>query len=98
MRVEVKEIYKGEIDEFIRRGAVMIDVREAPDTEKLPSIPGHMHLPLSRLAELADKLESEQPLVFFCRSGLLSYPAAEIASTLIRKPMYYLAGGLLSEA
>ena len=96
--MEVKQIYKGEIEEFIQRGAVMIDVREAPDTERLPSIPGHLHVPLSRLAELASKLESEQPVVFYCRSGLLSYRAAEIASTLIRKPMYYLVGGLLSEA
>lgn len=103
VHMEVREIYKGEIEAFIRRGAIMIDVRETPDLESIPSVTGYRHLPLSRITMLLDEVkvelhQLENPVIFFCRSGLLSYPAATIAATITQKPMYYLAGGLLSDA
>jgi rhodanese-related sulfurtransferase len=96
--VEVKEVYRGEIEDLIQKGALLIDVREASDLDTAPALPGNRHVPLSRIAELAEDVKDERPLIFYCRSGVLSYRAAEIASTWIRKPVYYLAGGLLSDA
>lgn len=98
-KVEVKEVYRGEIDDLVEReGALLIDVREAGDLDTAPALPGNRHVPLSRIAELAGDVGVERPLIFYCRSGVLSYRAAEIAATWIRKPVYYLSGGLLADA
>ena len=89
------EVYRGELASMVSQGALLIDVREdlAPDDEE--ALPGHRRLPLSRLAELAGSL-GDRPTIFYCRTGLLSFQAAEIAAQWTEQPVYYLAGGLLS--
>ena len=92
-----KEVYKGELESLVRAGALLVDVRETDEHDR-DGLPGHTHIPLSRLAELAASLtpEAKRPIVFYCRSGLMSYQAAEIASSWTSEPVYYLSGGLLS--
>lgn len=89
-----KEVYKGELETLIRDGALLVDVREAGDLAA-DALPGHTHLPLSRINELTTRLSTSQPIVFYCRSGLMSYQAAEIAAKWTEQPVYYLSGGLL---
>lgn len=91
-----KEVYRGELESLIEHGALLVDVRETAEHGTDDALPGHTHLPLSRIAELRSRLTTPRPVVFYCRSGLLSFQAAEIAGTWTDQPMYYLAGGLLS--
>jgi rhodanese-related sulfurtransferase len=93
-----KEVYKSELELLVQNGALLVDVREAGDLEKADALPGHMHLPLSRINELRQSLTTPRPVVFYCRSGLLSFQAAEIAAKWTSQPVYYLSGGLLSYA
>jgi rhodanese-related sulfurtransferase len=90
-----KEVFREEMDELVRGGALAIDVRETGDDGET-TLPTHVHVPLSRIAELADKVQRGRPMIFFCRSGVLSFHAAEIASRWTEEPVYYLSGGLLS--
>lgn len=95
-----KEVYKGELETLLKLGALLVDVREPDDHQRGGALPGHTHIPLSRLADLA-KQDSVQnrPVVFYCRSGLMSYQAAQIASKWWSgQSIYYLSGGLLSNS
>jgi len=89
------EVYKGEMEALIRQGALLVDVREAEERTPDDGLPGHTHIPLSRIGELTAHLKEEQAVIFYCRSGLLSYQAAEIAAKWTERPVYYLSGGLL---
>src|SRR4051812_21933498 len=55
--------------------AELIDVREDYEREA-GHIPGSLHVELSRLADSADLLPSDRPLVFQCRVGARSAMAA----------------------
>lgn len=91
-----KEVYKGELESLMQGGAMLVDVRETEELAETDPLPGHTHVPLSRIAELAGRIS--RPVIFYCRSGLRSYQAAEIASTWTELPTYYLSGGLLGFA
>jgi rhodanese-related sulfurtransferase len=91
-----KEVYRDEIESLVRQGALLIDVRESDEHEDGDGLPGHTHIPLSRISELAARIRDQRPMIFYCRSGLMSYQAAEIASAWTAEPTYYLSGGLLS--
>ena len=89
-----KEVFPGELESMVKSGALLIDVRESQGDGD--ALPGHTHIPLSRLSELVGRVSSDRPVIFYCRSGLLSFQAAEIASGWTEQPVYYLSGGLLS--
>jgi len=55
--------------------AEMIDVRE-PYEREAGRIPGSRHVELGRLAECAETLPIERPIVFQCRVGARSAQAA----------------------
>ena len=62
--------------ELLASGEVeLIDVREQYERET-GHIPGSRHVELGRLAECADELPAERPLVFQCRVGSRSAMAA----------------------
>jgi len=88
------EIYPIEMEMLLSNGAILFDVSENcgqfPKPEKSESVP------LSQLGELEKKINRSKPLIFCCRSGLLSYQAAKIAAHWTTQPVYYLPGGLLS--
>mgnify|MGYP006285043199 CR=1 FL=1 len=89
-------VYKGELADLIADGAMLVDVRESFEHDLDNSLPGHTHVPLSKLKDLRAKLTSARPVIFYCRSGLLSFQAAEIAGSWTSQPVYYLAGGLVN--
>lgn len=89
------EVYKGEMETMVSQGAALIDVREPDELAQNDALPGHLHLPLSRLGELAGYVKPNQPVIFYCRSGVRAYQAAQIAEQHLTQPAYYLAGGLL---
>jgi rhodanese-related sulfurtransferase len=62
--------------ELLAEGEVeLIDVRERYEREA-GHIPGSRHVELGRLADSADELTPERPLVFHCRVGSRSAMAA----------------------
>jgi rhodanese-related sulfurtransferase len=58
-----------------RGEAELIDVRE-PYEREAGHIPGSRHVELARLADSADALPLERPIVFLCRVGARSAQAA----------------------
>jgi rhodanese-related sulfurtransferase len=94
-----REVYRGELEDLLETGAVLVDVREPEELARgADPLPGYTHLPLSRLNELPMRIRHSGPIIFYCRSGLLSYQAAEIAAGWTTQPVYYLAGGLVGYA
>ncbi len=94
-----KEVFRGELEGLLKTGAVLVDVREADDMRRgAEPLPGHRHVPLSRLSELPASVPGGNPIIFYCRSGLLSYQAAEIVAKWTEQPVYYLYGGLMGYA
>ncbi len=93
------EIYPAEMEMLLSNGAVLFDVSEEHlSSEPAPRAMHTEHLPLSKLGELEKKIKRDKPIIFCCRSGLLSYQAAKIAANWTEQPVYYLPGGLLSVA
>ena len=90
-----REISRSELEEMLlTKGVDLIDVRESDDGAD--GIPGHRAVPLSRINDLSGKISANRPTVFYCRSGVMSFQAAEIAERWTSQPVYYLSGGLLS--
>jgi len=79
---------------MLRQGATLVDVREA-DEHARERIPGAHNLPLSRLAEAELAVQSGQPVLFHCRSGMRT---GENAGALAAKAgacqAFIVAGGL----
>jgi rhodanese-related sulfurtransferase len=62
--------------ELVANGdAELVDVREAHERE-VGHIPGSRHIELGSLADRAEELPTERPLVFQCRVGARSAMAA----------------------
>ena len=93
-----KEVYKGEMESLLKDGAFLVDVRETDEVTELSGLPGGTNVPLSRFAELAARISNVRPTIFYCRSGLRSFQAAEIAASWTEQPVYYLFGGLVGLA
>lgn len=75
----------------IDAGARLIDIRGA-DEHARARIPGAMHLPIDRVAELAC---DGRPVVFHCRSGMRTAAnAAQLRVAAGDAPAYILAGGI----
>lgn len=93
-----REVYRGELESLVQGGAILVDVREPEEVAEEEGLPGKTHVPLSRFAELAARISKERPTIFYCRSGLRSFQAAEIAANWTEQPVYYLSGGLIGYA
>ena len=79
---------------MLRQGATLVDVREA-DEHARERIPGAHNLPLSRLAEAELAVQSGQPVLFHCRSGMRTGEnAAALAAKAGECQAYIVAGGL----
>lgn len=61
-------ISRGEARELIEAGAQLVDVRADHEWEA-GRIAGAAHLPLDELAERADELDRERPVILYCRGG-----------------------------
>ena len=77
-------------------GVQLVDVRE-PHEFEAGRIGGARHVPLARLAEEAESLDSSRPLVFYCRVGARSAMATQ-AFRASGYDAHNLAGGLVAWA
>ncbi len=91
----VREIDIAQLDALIGQGVELIDVREKDELSEGELIPGAKHWPLSTFAQRSQELSSGQPTLFYCRSGMASSKAAEIAEHWSKQPQYFLSGGYL---
>jgi glyoxylase-like metal-dependent hydrolase (beta-lactamase superfamily II)/rhodanese-related sulfurtransferase len=84
-------------DVVTRRDVTLVDVREASELAgPLGHVPGVMHVPLSRLLDVAASWDPERELVLVCRSGGRSAQAAtELAKRGFRH-LYNLRGGMVA--
>ena len=71
-----RELDALDADDAVRRGAVLLDVRE-PDEFDAGHAPGARLLPLGELAARTGELDPTVPVVCVCRSGARSATAAE---------------------
>ena len=80
--------------ELVRRGAVLIDIREA-DEHARERIPGARHHALSRMDAESPARSGDEVLVFHCRSGARTRGhAARLSAAAATCEAYILDGGL----
>lgn len=79
--------------ELVRRGAVLIDIREA-DEHARERIPGARHHALSRLDAESPARFGDEVLVFHCRSGARTRGNVARLSAAANCDAYILDGGL----
>ena len=90
----IKEVTAEELPKLIAEGVQVVDVRE---TEELKdgAIAGGLHWPLSTLGLHKKEIATRRSILFYCRSGLRSMKAAEIAEEWTGEQLYSLQGGFL---
>ena len=71
----------------------LIDVRETWETE-IAALPGAMVLPLTRLPELVDAIDTEVPVIAYCHHGMRSAQAAGYLLSRGFDDVRHLAGGI----
>ena len=91
----VKDVKANEVKKLVEAGAILVDVREEQDSSQYKPLPGCQHIPLSKLGDAISTLPKNKKTIFYCRSGLLSYQAAEIISSKTNQDTYYIEGGLI---
>ena len=75
----------------MQSGALLIDIR-GTDEYAREHIPGAMNVPLDRIGELGT---APSPVIFHCRSGMLTEANAErLAAATGDAPAYILTGGI----
>jgi rhodanese-related sulfurtransferase len=72
---------------------VLVDLRTSTERSKT-SIPGSVHVPLSRLMEQIDTLAKEQPLLLHCAGGYRSAIAASVLQRHGFEKVSEIAGGI----
>jgi rhodanese-related sulfurtransferase len=91
-----KTLSPGEVRDLLREkdGAyVLVDVRE--DNEWANGrIPGAIHVPLSRFAQMLGKIPKDKQIIFYCQSGMRSKSALKRAKAHGLLADSHLGGGL----
>jgi rhodanese-related sulfurtransferase len=90
------ELAPDRVAELAREGAQVVDVRLAEE-HAAGHIEGSLHIELDRLAGTAHAIDSDRPVVFYCRSGARSALATE-AFRAAGYEAFNLSGGLLAWA
>ena len=91
----VKEITNSQLlRKVLADGALLIDVRENEEVEE-GALNYDDHWPLSSFGLRQTEISKTRPTIFYCRSGVRSFKAAEIASEWTDQPVYTLGGGYL---
>lgn len=71
----------------------LVDVREPGEVDTL-RVEGALNLPLSRLRELAGRLDPQVPVYLLCRSGSRASSAASQLKALGHRDVFVVSGGL----
>lgn len=71
----------------------LVDVREVSEVDAL-RVEGALNLPLSRLRELAGRLDKRGPVYLLCRAGSRAASAASQLQELGHKDIFVVRGGL----
>jgi len=71
----------------------LVDVREAGEVDTV-RVEGALNLPLSRLKELAGRLDPKVPVYLLCRSGSRAASAASQLKALGHRDVFVVGGGL----
>ncbi len=90
-----REINPSELLEILKNGAELVDVRESNELQE-GKIEHATHWPLSTFGLRQEQISESRPTVFYCRSGLRSLKAAEIAANWTSQDVYSLRGGYLA--
>lgn len=91
-----KEIDVGQLPEYLEQGADFVDVREVEELSRDGKIQNTKHWPLSTFALREAEISKTRPTIFYCRSGLRSLKAAEIASIWTKQDVYSLRDGYIA--
>lgn len=75
---------------------LLVDVRNADEVAKSGIIAGAEHIPLHLIPVKLGELSNEQPLVFYCHSGMRSAQACAFMSNKGRNNIFNLQGGILA--
>lgn len=78
----------------ISEHVMLVDVRSDEETAR-GIIHGALHIPLHLLPLRAQELEGENPLVFYCHSGIRSAQACSFMARQGRENLFNLRGGVL---
>ncbi|MDY8093677.1 CoA-disulfide reductase [Paenibacillus polymyxa] len=73
----VQTIQWHEVDDFHRKGGLIIDVRDAVELQA-GAIPGSIHIPLAEIRERMVEIPSDLEIAVSCQVGLRGYIAARI--------------------
>lgn len=90
------EIEAGELfDMMAAQKILLVDVRNDDEVAR-GIIPSGQHLPLAMIPVKFESLNGDQPLVFYCHSGMRSAQAAAFVASKGRNQVYNLRGGVLA--
>ncbi|MCC6705234.1 MAG: rhodanese-like domain-containing protein [Thermomicrobiales bacterium] len=73
----------------------LLDIREQDEWDAY-RIPGARFIPLGQLAQRAEELEPERPVIVYCKSGVRSMHAVEILQSTGRKDAASMTGGIIA--
>ena len=77
MNDDVQIMQWNEVDDFVKQGGVLIDLRE-PEELVMGEINGSMNIPLPHLRSRLKEIPKEKEIVFYCAIGLRGYLGARI--------------------
>ena len=89
------EVSPTEAEERLRRGSVLVDVRE-PEEWRAGHAPGATHIPLGQLPQRLSELPRESEIITVCRSGNRSGKAAELLRGAGFDRVQNLMGGMIA--
>jgi rhodanese-related sulfurtransferase len=73
----VKEICPTTTQQWVKDGALLVDVREDDEVEALAyDVPNIMHIPLTQFEERFQEIPKDNPVIMVCKSGGRSLRAA----------------------
>jgi rhodanese-related sulfurtransferase len=82
--------------QFEKEGALLVDVREKEEVEKLSfDVKNILHIPLTEFEERNPEIPKDQSIVMVCRSGVRSLKAAYYLSNKGYKEVKNLDGGII---
>ena len=73
---QIKEVCPTSTQELIKRGYLLLDIREKKEVEKLSfNVPRLLHIPLSELEEKYNQIPKDEIIIVVCTTGERSYRA-----------------------